>query len=478
MISSHSERTATLRITPLVLLLALAPACSRQGAAAAATQEEHGHSEGKGHDEHDEHDEHDDKVEISPEQMAEAGIEVALAAPARVSETLRLPGTVSPNADTVLHVTPRVAGRLRTVEGHLGDRVHAGDLLCTLESVELGEAVADYLRDSERVDAAEETLLQERRLFEERLATLEEVLTGATVVQKGIYEREKELQAKAISTIRPLLEADKAYQLAALDKTRQLTDLRARRDARLLELEVELRTRKIDLAAAANRLVTLGVAPDRLVDEEERAALVSGEYRLHATGEGIITSRHASIGEFVEAGAQIYTIENLSDVWFIASVFEGQLAAVRSGQSARIVLDAFPDVPLTGEVHFIDYSVDPISRSLGLRITLPNPSLEVWPEEFPIRPGMFGQAEIETAGHQAAVVIPEIAIVHEDEGDFVFVEVEPTIFERRPVEARPVAGNQVEITSGLEAGESVAVRGTFLLKSAQRKGELGGEHSH
>ena len=68
--------------------------------------------------------------------------------------------------------------------------------------------------------------------------------------------------------------------------------------------------------------------------------------------------------------------------------------------------------------------------------------------------------------------------MHDDEGDYVFVQVEPFAFERRDVAVKPVAGDMVEVTSGLEAGEKVAVSGTFLLKSAERQGELGGGHSH
>lgn len=133
---------------------------------------------------------------------------------------------------------------------------------------------------------------------------------------------------------------------------------------------------------------------------------------------------------------------------------------------------------MTGSVSFLDYHVDPISRSVGVRIELPNEQLEAWSEGLPLRPGMFGQAELETASRQASLVLPEAALVHEDAGDYVFVQVEPFAFERRDIEARAVAGGMAEVTSGLKEGEKVAITGTFLLKSAERQGELGGGHSH
>jgi len=310
------------------------------------------------------------------------------------------------------------------------------------------------------------------------LDALTTVLDGAISVQDRIYKREDELQKKAVSTVRPLLEADKALRLAKLDKEKQLTELTAARDTRLLELEVDVRAKRIDLAAANNRLRALGFDAKDLIGLGTESALVSGEYSIRAPGSGVVVNRHVSTGEFVEAGSKLYILENMSNVWFVASAFEEQLKSLRTGQVARISLDAFPGVTLSGAVSFLDYRVDSTSRSVGVRITLDNDQVEGWSEERPLRPGMFGRAEIGTTSRLAAVVLPERALVHEDAVDYVFVQVEPLAFERRNVSVVHVAGDMVEITDGLKAGERVAVAGTFLLKSVERQGELGGGHSH
>lgn len=482
---THGPRIAW--VLPLFLLLG----CSPKDAGA----DEHGHAEEAGHsdadgDEHGEdehgheeggHDDHEGEgghIELTETQFKSAGIEVTEARPGQVSEVLLLPGTVAPNADAVLHVTPRVSGQVRSVSKHLGEPAKKGELLLTLDSVELGIAVADYLRDKERVAAAEETLTREAALFESRLESLTAILEGAIVIQERIFKREEDLQRKAVSTMRPLLEADKAFQLAKLDKDRQLTELKAERDRRMLELEVDLRTKRIDLTAAGNQLKTLGLGEDALAGLTEDSPLLGGEYKVLSPGDGIIVNRHASKGEFVDAGAKLYIIENLSNVWFVASAFEEQLSSVRTGQTARISLNAFSGTTLNGVVSFLDYHVDPTSRSVGVRITLDNAQLEGWSEELPLRPGMFGRVELETASRKAAIVLPEAALVHDDAGNYVFVQVEPFAFERRDVETIEVAGDMIEVTSGLKSGEMVATTGTFLLKSAERQSELGGGHSH
>lgn len=459
---------------PLLLLIACSSGEDDHSGHGHEGEDTEAHSE-EGEDEHEGEEGH---VELTEQQFRSAGIEVTVAKSGRVSEALTLPGTIAPNADAVLHVTPRVSGQVRSVSKHLGESVDAGEVLCVIDSVELGAAVADYMRDREMVRAAEETLERARELYVGRLEALATVLDGAVGIQERIYKREEELQKKAVSTVRPLLEADKAFQMAKLERDKQLTELKAERDGRLLALEVDVRTKRIDLTAATNMLRTLGLSADELEGLDEASPLLSGEYRVKSPGSGVVVNRHVSTGEFVDAGAKLYIIENLSSVWFVASAFEEQLRLVRSGQTAHVALDAFPETTLSGTVSFVDYHVDSTSRSVGVRITLDNAQLESWPEELPLRPGMFGRAQLETTSRQAALVLPEAALVHDDAGDYVFVQVEPFAFERRDVVVKPVAGDMVEVTSGLEAGEKVAISGTFLLKSAERQGELGGGHSH
>lgn len=229
-----------------------------EGGAGPGSLEANGHEE-EGADSHENGHDEDGHVELTETQFRSANIRVAQALPGAVKETLMLPGSVTPNADAVLHVTPRVAGQVRQVFKRLGERVEAGELLCVIDSVELGDAAADYLRDKAMVAAAEETLERAEKLFEKRIAALTTVLDGSIEVHDRIYQREDELQQKAVSTIRPLLEADRALQEAKLDREQQLTELGAERDARLLALDVDLRSRRIDLNAAHNRLITLGI---------------------------------------------------------------------------------------------------------------------------------------------------------------------------------------------------------------------------
>jgi cobalt-zinc-cadmium efflux system membrane fusion protein len=419
-----------------------------------------------------------ESVELTQAQIEAAGIRVQPAAPGEIARHLTLPAVVAADADTVSHVNPKAPGIVRSIHAHLGQEIEEGQLLCTIDSVELGGAVAAFVRARALVSAAETTLERERELFGGRLATAEQVLDGAIEVNRRIHAREVELQEKAVSTIRPLLEAEKVLQSSELDKQRQLTELRAERDSRLLALEVELTERRIGRDAAANALLALGVAPDLLEDLQPGSPLLAGTYEIRAPRGGIVAARHITSGEFVDSQTKLFMLEDLSRVWIMASAFEEQVQSVRTGQTGRVRLDAFPGRVFEGKVTFVGYEVDPKSRALGVRLELENSDLPGWSEAYPLRPGMFGRADLEIARAPARVVLPESAVVHEDEGDFVFVRTAPRTFERRHVELGPPSGDVVEISAGVEPGEEVAVAGTFQLKSALRKGELGEGHSH
>ncbi|MEW6074016.1 MAG: efflux RND transporter periplasmic adaptor subunit [Planctomycetota bacterium] len=410
-------------------------------------------------------------------QIEAAGIRLVPAAAGEILRQLALPAVAAANADAVTHVNPKAPGIVRSIYKHLGEEVAAGELLCVIDSVELGNAAAGYLRARALAAAAETTLARESELFQGRLEAAERVLQGAVEINQRIRDRERELHEKAVSTIRPLLEAEKALQGAELERDRALTELRAERDARLLALEVERRERRIGEDAARNQMLALGLSAGELPALDAASPLLAGTYEIRAPRSGIVSGRHISTGEFVDAATTLYTLEDLSRVWILASVFEAQLRSVRTGQWGQIRLDAFPGEAFAGEVTLVGYEVDAESRAVGVRLELDNPALPGWPEAYPIRPGMFGRVDLVVERSEARVALPESAIVHEAAGDFVFVRVAPGTFERRPVRLGSPAGELVEVVDGLQPGEEIAVAGTFQLKSALRKGELGEGHS-
>ncbi len=419
-----------------------------------------GHDDHDEHDEHDDHDDHDEgRVELTAEQVKAAGIRTAAAELGQIESVLTLSATVAASLDAQAHINPRVGGLVRTIHAHLGQFVSAGDPLCEIDSVDLGRAVSAFLGARATVETSEDILSRER-----------ELLTRNLELAREIFDRERDLADREITTLSARYAAEQAFQ-----------DAQLRLDSRVLEIEARLARERIELAAAHRELDILGLEATELAEivatgDEPHAPF--GTYVIRAPRDGVIVGRDATDNEFVDPETTLFDLQDLSRVWVLASVYEQNLVSTRIGAAASVHLDAFPDVEFRGEVSFIDYQIEPETRAASVRIELDNGPIDDWEEEWPIRPGMFGVVEITTDVIDATVVIPESALVHEDEGDFVFVTHDPGVFERRAVRVGAVGHERVQIEGGIEPGDVIVTSGAFALKSVSRAGELGGGHSH
>ena len=480
----------SLRNTPprsllVVVALGLLPFATATGCSngkGTKEQEHHGGEEhaGAGHEEAGAGNE----VHLDAEQRQAAGVKTVVARAGKIADTLRLVARVESNGDTIVHVTPRVEGIVQKIYKGLGEKVAAGDPLVELWSIELGNTVSSYLEQHARLIAAKETLTQSKKLFEGRLLTLTRVLDGEIAVAQRIFEREKQLQEKSISTIRPFLEADKELQRARLAKDRELTSLEAERDSKLLELQMLVRQGTIEEESARNRLIVLGFSDQEVAAyhgaAEHGTRLQNGKILIRAPRAGIILDRSITLNEHVGTDRTLFKIHDLSTIWIIASAYEKDLRSLRTGQDVLVHLDALPGLSLPGKITQIGYRISESTRAAPVRIELGNAALEEWPEEFPLRPGMFGNVEVVVRSWQGRVVVSERALVHEGEENFVFVANpdEDGSFLRKAVTVRKGANDLVEIVRGVDPGERIAVDGVFLLKSMARTGELGEGHSH
>jgi cobalt-zinc-cadmium efflux system membrane fusion protein len=160
-------------------------------------------------------------------------------------------------------------------------------------------------------------------------------------------------------------------------------------------------------------------------------------------------------------------------VWLIAQVFERDAVNLRDGSTAHVTMAALPGREFDGRVTQIGRQVDAGSRTVPVRVELANPN-EV------LRPGMSANARLELTGDsQAILAVPAAALQRVGQRWLAFVPETPQEFEMRPVGRGRDLGTEIEVVSGLKAGETVVVEGAFLLKAEAEK-RLGGgeEHEH
>jgi RND family efflux transporter MFP subunit len=182
---------------------------------------------------------------------------------------------------------------------------------------------------------------------------------------------------------------------------------------------------------------------------------------LRAPDGGTVVTDNFRIGQHVAAGTLLLQIADEETVWVEVQIPESQLAAVQAGQAASVTPKG-SEQRHTGKVVNIHHRLDQRTRTAGVRLEIDN-------SEDELHPGMFVNAEIEAGQGKMALLLPEQAIQRQGSELIVFVEEEPGHFERREVRVGKPTMGLVPVLEGVKEGESVVIRGAFVLASELAK---------
>lgn len=219
--------------------------------------------------------------------------------------------------------------------------------------------------------------------------------------------------------------------------------------------------------SARQRLKLMGAA-DADLERLDRTHELIPNMPLRSPIGGVLSEVEAATGKQVEAGADLFGIADLRVVWGVVSAYERDLGRLRVGQTASVSATAFPDQGFRGRIASLEGTVKPDTRTLDVRLELANLDLR-------LKPGMFITARIATGTSRMGILLPEQAIQSDGDVSFVYVALSDTAFVPRVVMVRPLGAGRVEVTSGLRAGERVAAKGAFILRSQASKSQLGEE---
>jgi cobalt-zinc-cadmium efflux system membrane fusion protein len=265
-----------------------------------------------------------------------------------------------------------------------------------------------------------------------------------------------------------LLTADVRRDLAqqVLDRKRELAAERIIAAREVQEAEAAFRAAEAEAKAAASALRALGIQEDDSVGD-------SPLFYVRAPVSGRVIERRAILGQYADLASPLFIVADLSQVWLIAQVFERDAVNLRLGSTAHITLAALPGQEFDGRVTQVGRQVDAGSRTVPVRVELSNTS-------GVLRPGMSANARLEVAGEsQTILVVPAAALQRVGAQWLAFIPRSPQEFEMRRVGRGRDLGNDVEVVSGLSAGETVVVEGAFLLKAeAEKRAGGGDEHGH
>jgi Cu(I)/Ag(I) efflux system membrane fusion protein len=210
---------------------------------------------------------------------------------------------------------------------------------------------------------------------------------------------------------------------------------------------------------ARKRLDLLGVASQE-IDEIARTGQAQRAVTVRSPVNGTVLRRGAVAGGYVQPGSELFAIADLSTVWFIAEVYEHDMARVRVGQAARIELTGLPGRAVSGRVQFLYPSVSAETHTMRVRVEVANRGGD-------LRPGMFGTMHLDLPG-EPGLAVPAEAVVDTGDAQYLFVAKAGGRFEPRHVRLGARGAGYVEILDGVTEGEVVVTTANFLIDSESR----------
>ncbi|PWB90130.1 efflux RND transporter periplasmic adaptor subunit [Methylocystis sp. MitZ-2018] len=207
--------------------------------------------------------------------------------------------------------------------------------------------------------------------------------------------------------------------------------------------------------------------PKSTIDALEKTGKPSKSLILRSPISGVILEKKTFEGQYVMPQAELYTVADLSTVWVQAKVFAYELPHVALGMPATVTFSSLVGRSFAGKIVFIDPVVDEMTRTVQVRLEVPNP-------DGLIKPGMFANVLI-THAMGSGLTVPTSAVIRTGERDIAFRAVSADLFLPVQVKISPLRfEDRFEILEGLKAGDEVVTSANFLIDSESRLRAGGG----
>ncbi|MNT02865.1 Cobalt-zinc-cadmium resistance protein CzcB [compost metagenome] len=236
----------------------------------------------------------------------------------------------------------------------------------------------------------------------------------------------------------------------------------------LEEAAQKLEAAELAVAEAAEGLRVLGYGDGELAALARRNR-VAIEHVVAAPRAGTVIERHVAVGEAVapERGEPLFKLQDLSVVRIEADLPERELLAVKPGQPAEVLLAALDGRAVAGRVVAVAPVLDAASRTGRAAIDVPN-------AQGQLRPGMSARVRIDV-GARRVLAVPVAAVQEESGKAYAYVSLGGDRYRETPVTLGARLDGLIEVTSGLQPGDTVVTTGSFDLRSQARKAQFGGD---
>ncbi|HEX8028554.1 MAG TPA: efflux RND transporter periplasmic adaptor subunit, partial [Vicinamibacterales bacterium] len=365
-------------------------------------------------------------VVLSAAALANSDITVEPVRTRTRSERLMAPGLIALDETRTARVGSLQEGLISETPAQVGDRVRPRQLLATMHGHAMHDAWAGYRKavaDQRRLDKelayAVDAHARAGRLFAAKAISLQEL-------QRAEVDRES------------------ASQLADMAKA--------------------------EVNRSVEELEHVGVSIATAVEDDpnDPADESTEQIPVRSPIGGVVLERLVTPGTTVVPGTPLFVVSELSTLWAVAEVDESHLSQVQTGRPVEVSVAAYPNDRFSGTITFIADVVNPKTRRITVRSTVPNPDGRLKPE-------MFATVALGDGAPRDVIVVPQGAIQTIDGRQSVFVADGHGRFAPRAVKLGAEQDGLVEVTEGLEAGQQIAVSGSVILKSELLKTSAGGQ---
>lgn len=351
-------------------------------------------------------------VTIDAEGQRRLGLAFGRSESRRIVQSVRTPGMVAFDERRVTRLKPRTAGRVLSLAVQPGDRARVGQTLATLDAAGVLDA-----------------------------------RNGLTAAQASLGEAQA---------------------------TERVAETNLKRGSDLVKMggvaQAEVDRRQVDLAKAHAATLSAQSQVDLYRAQYERLAPAPGQApgtsAIVSPIDGVVTLVGITLGEVVDTNRDAFTVADPSQIQVLANLYGPDIALVKASDLATIEAPITVHPRFEGRVRSVNAAIDPTTNTAPARIEVANP-------DGTLRANMFVSVEIAADLGRDGVTVPAAAIQQSEAGPIAFVRTADDRFEKRGLTLGVQRADWVEVTSGIQAGETVATQGSFGLKAILLRALLG-----
>lgn len=310
-----------------------------------------------------------------------------------------------------------------------------------------------------------------------RIARVGSPVSGR-ILRLLVFEGQTVRAGTTLATLHSTNLSDTQFALVRAVSQQQLAEAATHRAEQLVAADVigraELERRQAELLQASTeassyrtQLRGLGMS-DAQLQQLVRTRRLNADYPIVTPKSGTVLKREITVGQVIQPADPAFTVADLSTVLVTANVPEEQAGTLRRGMEVKVRIPALPTAKINGHLSYVAPVVDPLTRTVAVRIEVPNTGGELKPDEL---------ATMMFSGHgEQKLTVPNTAVVREENKDHVFVEMAPRRYLLREVTLGQEENDRRVVESGVRADEHIVTVGAFHLNNQRKQSAVkGGE---